>query len=256
VDKMLGLICARGGSKGIPGKNLKTLAGRPLLAWTATEAAKCQRLTRLVLSTDCAAIAECGRSLGLEVPFMRPARLASDTSPVVDAVLHAAVQLQHDGPILLLQPTNPLRMLEDIVRGIALWDHPPARGLHAVMSIAEAREHPWQMYVTEGPYVRPLSPLAAWVPRQKLSPLWVRDGSIYITTAATCKRFGAVAGGKTAHLVIPPERSLRIDQPPDWQEAERLLAARHAAATVKKDQPRRPRSGRRAKRTTTRPKSG
>src|SRR6185312_12148312 len=110
---ILGLVPARGGSKSIPRKNLAPLAGKPLLAWTADAALAARRLTRTVLSTDDVEIAELGRTLGLDVPFLRPAELAADATPMLPVMRHAADWFAARGgtveAVVLLQPTSPLR---------------------------------------------------------------------------------------------------------------------------------------------------
>src|SRR5215207_3892869 len=121
---VLGVVPARGGSKGIPHKNLTLAAGRPLLAYTADAARGSRRLTRVVVSTDDPAIAVVARGLGLDVPFMRPADLAQDATPMLPVLQHAdremAAQGFHADAIVLLQPTSPLRRAVHIDDAVAL----------------------------------------------------------------------------------------------------------------------------------------
>src|SRR5215471_7597081 len=124
--EVLGIVTARGGSKGIPRKNLVPLAGRPLLAYTADAALHSKRLKRIVLSTDDREIAEAGVSMGLEVPFMRPSELARDNTPTIPVLQDVVRRLEQDGErydaIFLLQPTNPLREVGDIDGAIDLLE--------------------------------------------------------------------------------------------------------------------------------------
>ncbi len=114
MSGVLGLIPARGGSKGIPRKNIQPIAGKPLIAWTI-EAARTAGLANVVVSTEDAEIAEVAREWGAEVPFMRPSELAADDTPGIEPVLHAIELLPDYEGVLLLQPTSPLRSSEDIL---------------------------------------------------------------------------------------------------------------------------------------------
>ena len=134
----LGVIPARGGSKGVPGKNLRLLAGRSLLAYTAAAALGSRRLTRTVLSTDDPAIAAAGRALGLGVPFMRPASLAADDTPMLPVLVHAAEEARRDGftadIVVLLQPTSPLRTSAHVDAALELLE---SSGADSVVSVVE-----------------------------------------------------------------------------------------------------------------------
>jgi len=143
--RCLGLIGARGGSKGIPRKNLVDLAGHPLIYYTFNEARKSKLLDRVVLSTDDPEIAALAKSCGVEVPFLRPAHLASDTAVLADAIQHALEWLQdHEGyapdAILLLQPTSPLRQTRHIDEALTLFQNENA---DSVISLSSPQEHPW-----------------------------------------------------------------------------------------------------------------
>jgi CMP-N,N'-diacetyllegionaminic acid synthase len=139
ANAVLGLILARGGSKGLPGKNLRPLRGKPLIGWTIEAAKQSRVLDALVLSTDAADIGAAGRSLGAEVPFMRPPELASDTATSIDAIVHALNWLAERGRsfeyLVLLEPTSPLREAADIDAAIAKLE---STGAEAVVSVARA----------------------------------------------------------------------------------------------------------------------
>jgi CMP-N-acetylneuraminic acid synthetase len=159
--RTLGVIPARGGSKGIPGKNLRLLAGRPLLAYTADAARGSRRLSRVVLSTDDEATAAAGRSLGLEVPFLRPADLAADDSPMLPVLRHAVEALSASGfeadAVVLLQPTSPLRRAEHIDAAIELLE---ATGADSVVSVVEVPHqfNPVSVMTLEGDRLKPFVP--------------------------------------------------------------------------------------------------
>lgn len=222
---VLGVIPARGGSKGIPHKNLVPLGGRPLLGWTAA-AVLASRLDRVVLSTDSERIATEGRALGLEVPFLRPAALATDAAASVDVVLHALDALDPDGTMygaaMLLQPTTPLRTAADIDAALDLL---AATGADSVIGVVPVGgHHPARMkYVEGGRLVDP--PFVEAVenqPRQELRPMVIRNGALYLTRAAVL-RTRSFKGRDSRALVMPPERSVNIDEPLDLLVAEALL---------------------------------
>ena len=144
--RVVGLVPARGGSKGIPRKNARLLAGRPLLAYTADAAAQARGLSRVILSTEDPEIAELGRSCGLEVPFVRPAELARDDTPMLPVVEHALRWLEEHGErfdaVCLLQPTHPLRRPEDIDACVALLAEKAAEAVVTVSTVpAEYNPH-------------------------------------------------------------------------------------------------------------------
>lgn len=152
MNTILGLIPARGGSKGIPRKNIKLLAGKPLIAWTIEAALDSSCFARLIVSTDDAEIASVARQYGAEVPFLRPAELASDAASSMDVVLHGLDWLAQaaqslPGLVMLLQPTSPLRTPEDIQAAITLQTE---KNAEAVVSVCEAA-HPVQWLRRLGP---------------------------------------------------------------------------------------------------------
>jgi CMP-N,N'-diacetyllegionaminic acid synthase len=231
--RVLGVIPARGGSKAIPGKNIADLAGRPLIAWTAA-AAHGSGLTRTVLSTDDERIAAVGREVGLDVPFSRPAELATDSASSIDVALHAldAVTQAGDAPydaVMLLQPTTPFRTTEDIDAAIALLG---ASGADSVISVVDVGgHHPARMKRLDGDRLvdPPYAEAVENQPRQELEPLFIRNGAIYLTRVAVL-RTRSFRGSDARALVMPSERSVNIDVPLDL-----LLARAIATSTVDRD---------------------
>ena len=200
---ILGIIAARGGSKAIPRKNLAVLANKPLIAWTVEVAIQSDSLDRLVISTDDPEIAEVGKKLGAEVPFLRPGELATDTATSMDVILHAIRWFDENESyrpdyILLLQPTSPLRTVTDIHRSIELV---LAKRADSVVSVCETRQHPlWMKGVNEEGKLVDLYPQSATpTRRQDLQPLFALNGAIYL---GRDKQIGSVAPGKNADLVI------------------------------------------------------
>jgi len=225
---ILGLITARGGSKGIPGKNVAPVLGRPLIAWTVDAALKSRRLTRTVLTTDDPAIAEAARAAGAEVPFLRPAELARDDTPHLPVLVHAVQWLTDAGwapdVVVVLQPTSPLRAAQDIDAAV---DRLLASDAPSLVSVAPA-VHPHLLRTMDADgRLRPVLPLPGVHPRrQDLDPVWRMDGALFLIRTPALLAGATLVGEGTIGFVMPPERSLDIDDPADLEEAGRRLAAR------------------------------
>ena len=227
--RVLGLVPARGGSKGIARKNIRLLAGKPLVAYTAKSALASLRLARVVLTTEDREIAEIGQCCGLEVPFLRPSDLASDETPMIAVVRHALGALRDSGDefdaVCLLQPTNPFRRPEDIDGAIELLE---TTGADSVISFVDAGEkHPARMkFITaEGRVIDP--PFAEAFEgqrRQELPKIYLREGSIYVTRTAVLLEGGSFKGRDCRGWIVPEERACNIDTPFDLFIAEQILS--------------------------------
>ena len=227
---VLGLIPARGGSKGVPGKNVRPLAGHTLLEYTARAARESGVLDRVILSTDSPEIADAGRRAGLDVPFMRPATLAADDTPMLPVIEHALAEMSRGGwspdIVVLLQPTSPLRRPDHIRQAIALLRD---TGADSVVTVVEVPRHLSPDYVMriEGGRLKPFLPDGARVMRrQDARTAYARDGTVYAFRRATIEKTGSIYGEDCRPLLIDACDSLSIDSPEDWDEAERLLARR------------------------------
>lgn len=231
--KILGIITARGGSKGVPGKNLKLLAGKPLLAYTVEAALGSRSLDRVILSTEDEAIAAAGRGLGCEVPFMRPAELSRDETAHLPVIQHAAKWMQdHAGyrpdAVVTLQPTSPLRTAGDIDAAVALLE---SSGADSVLSVSEvpAHSHPSRTLSLDANGLAVLFATGEPVRnrinrRQDMPEAWVMNGAIY--ACRTAELFAAepsLYGDAVVAYRMPVERSIGIDDLDDWAAAERLL---------------------------------
>lgn len=226
---VLGLIPARAGSKGVPRKNLRLLAGKPLLRYSIESAAAARRLGRVVVSTESAEIAAAARDAGAEVPFLRPADLAADDTPMLPVVAHALRALAEQGEeydaVCLLQPTCPLRRAEDIDGCIDLLERSAADAVVTVLEVP-SRYHPHWAFMenADGSLRRATdAPLASR--RQELAPAFHRDGSIYVTRSAVVLDEGSLYGRRTLGYRTDAERNVNIDDLEDWRRAERLLGA-------------------------------
>jgi CMP-N-acetylneuraminic acid synthetase len=218
---VLGLIPARGGSKTIPRKNIKDIAGKPLIAWTIESALGSGLLAAVVVSTDDLEIGEVARRYGAETPFVRPTELARDDTPGVDPVLHALEVLPGFDAVLLMQPTSPLRTTEDINECIQFAE---GTGAGCVVSVTEASQHPYWMYRLDAE--RRLQSLVAEkhvTRRQDLPAVYAANGALYFARREWLQRQRAFITADTFGYVMPVERSIDIDSPFDWKLAELLL---------------------------------
>lgn len=227
--RALGLIPARGGSKGVPRKNIKLLCGRPLLAYTAEAALASRRLSRVILSTDDEEIAEVGRSCGLEVPFLRPAELARDETPMLPVVQHAVRLLEERGDhfdaVCLLQPTNPLRTADDIDACIELLENSGADAVVTTLQVPAEHNPHWVYFRDDQGTLRLSTGEAAPIPRrQELPPAFHREGSVYVTRRETLMERNSFFGARLLGYEMNAERSVNIDDHEDWLRAESLIA--------------------------------
>lgn len=224
---IVGLIPARGGSKTIPHKNIKPLAGKPLIAWTIEAAKSCRALSRLIVSTDDPQIAEVAQQWGAEVPFLRPAELAGDAASSLAVVLHLIQWLEeHESVvpeyILLLQPTSPFRTTEDIDAAI---DLATTRRVDAVVSVCEAETHPFlcKRIGEDGRLGDYVNTNLESLRRQDLPPAYQLNGAIYINRCRSLRQERTFLPKDTLPYPMPLERSSDLDTPWDWHLAELIL---------------------------------
>ncbi len=229
---VVALITARGGSRGIPGKNTRLLGGKPLIVWSIEAARQCRSVARVLVSTDAPAIADIARAAGGEVPFLRPPELARDDSSHLSVVLHALDWLRDHEQIapdylLLLQPTAPFRTAADLDGAAALAR---ARNADAVVSVCEARTHP---LLTKT--IQPDGTLEDFIPRtlayerrQDFPPAFMLNGALYLNRSASLRATGTFRPPGTLAYVMPAERSVDLDTLADWELAELLLEKRKA----------------------------
>ncbi len=226
--RIVGLVPARGGSKGIPRKNIRLLCGKPLLHYTSDAALACRSLSRVVLSTEDEEVAAVGRLGGLDVPFLRPPELANDSTPMLPVILHAVAWLEAHGDqfdaICLLQPTNPLRRPEDIDGCVDLLVRDGADAVVTVLPVP-AEHNPHWTYLSAGDGFLRLStgesePISR---RQDLPEAVHREGSVYVTRRNVLVEGLSLYGQRLAGYPMPPERCVNLDAPEDWERAERLV---------------------------------
>jgi CMP-N,N'-diacetyllegionaminic acid synthase len=227
--KVLGLIPARGGSKGVPRKNIRPLAGRPLIGYTIAAALQAKGLERVLVSTDDEEIAGVARELGAWVPFIRPAELARDETPMLPVIRQALEWCEERGywfdAVCLLQPTNPRRDGRLIDECIARFAASGADSLVTVLPVPAKYNPHWVYLETADGGLRLStgedSPLGR---RQDLPPAWHREGSVYLTRRRTLVEEQSLYGTRTVGYPIDPAVSVNIDSFDDWARAERLLS--------------------------------
>lgn len=225
---VLGIVPARGGSKGLPGKNIRPLCGKPLLAWSV----ECGRASRYVdsvlVTTDSPQIAEAGRAAGAVVPFLRPAELSSDTASSIDVLLHCIDQFQPMGRpfnlIVLLEPTSPLREYQDIDHALEMLVNTPTA--ESVVSVCQSEGgHPAFLYsLASDNRLRPFSEESGrHVRRQDISPVFFPEGTIYATRAESLRQRRTFYHERTFALTVPRWKSVEIDDIYDLVHAEAIM---------------------------------
>jgi CMP-N-acetylneuraminic acid synthetase len=241
APRVLAVVPARGGSKGIPRKNLQLLAGRPLVAHAVQTGLATTRVSRVVCSTDDTEIADVARAAGAEVPFLRPAELAQDNSEDWVVFVHALSWLaQHDAwvPDLVvnLRPTSPMRTPTHVDDAIQLLLE---TGADSVKAMCLARQHPHKMWLRRPdsrvePFLKTPFRLARGpdVPRSQLEDIYWQNGVVDVTRREVILDRGVMIGPRVAGLVTQPEDSIDIDTPLDLALAELLYSRRMARALI------------------------
>lgn len=230
--KILGIITARGGSKGIPGKNIKELCGKPLIAYTIDVAKESGIFSRLVLSTDDEQIATVGKHYGAEVPFMRPSELAQDTTPTLPVLQHAVEflrehELYEPDYVMILQPTAPLRQARHIREAADILERTGADSVVSVTQIPAHYNPHWQFIVAADKKLslftgEPFSKIV--MRRQELGKTYTRNGAIYVFRTELLSRANpSFYGDDVRAYVMEPQHSVNIDTLEDWECVEKIL---------------------------------
>ena len=224
--KVLGLIPARGGSKGVPQKNIKLLNGKPLIEWSAEALLKSKLIDTCICSTDDKEIAKIVENLGIDTPFIRPKKLAQDDSLVVDVLIHALdfynkknITFSH---VMLVQPTNPTVKSSDIDNAISVAkknDYDTIISVHKYSGI-----HPAVMYKKlDNEIFEPLLPNFSELPRQKFEEIYARSGLFYLIKTEVLKENKSIYGKKIHAIEIDEKRAIPIDTNQDFCKAEKYL---------------------------------
>ena len=211
--KILAIIPARGGSKGLPNKNIKPLCGKPLIGWSIEQAGGSAYIDEIFVSTDSAEIASVAESFGIKVPFLRPAELATDTSPSSEFVLHTIDYYRSQGQefdyILLLEPTSPLRDVADINTAIEqLLNHKTAKSIVGVSKVGLLEPYLGEMKVLR---------------RQDLNDLYFFEGSLYLSDINFYIKEHTFYHHLTLPYIVPKYKAYEIDDIVDFYIVERIL---------------------------------
>lgn len=229
--KILGLIPARGGSKGVPKKNIKLLNGKPLLQYTLEVAMNSQRLDKVIVSSDDDEIINVSKALGAEIPFIRPAFLADDASSTLSVVQHAIRFFKEKGEnydaVCLLQVTNPFRNVLFLDNAIDKFKEEEPDSLFSVSRIPHAYNPHWAFLKNdEGDLKIATGEKEIITRRQDLPVSYFRNGSIYITKADVILNDNSLYGEKISFVESSEETAINIDTIEDWKKAEEFLFKR------------------------------
>lgn len=224
---ILGLIPARGGSKGVPGKNLKMLGGKPLLLYTAEAALNSRLLGSVILSTDDEQIADFGSRCGLEVPFLRPRDLALDDTPTLPVVQHAlrflGDQKRIYDAVCLLQPTYPFRSKDLIDRAIQEFITQDTDSLVSVLRVPHQFNPHWVFEKNHNGRLRISTGDNQIISRrQDLPVVYYRDGAVYLTKSLVLLEGDSLYGNEIGFIESDPQRYVNIDSETDWMRAEQI----------------------------------
>lgn len=228
MEFVLGIIPARGGSKGISNKNIRELKGKPLLAYTIEASRESSKLNDFILSTDSQTIADYAEQYGLTTNALRPHELASDTAKSIDVVKYEVVKYERDigcriDVIVLLQPTTPMRTAADIDHAIDIFYKSEADSLISVYEASEV--HPYVMYYCEKDRLKSiLEEGHKFLRRQEFKPVYVRNGALYIAKRDQVMEQNSIVCERPVAYIMPRERSVNIDEPFDLEIAEWMMS--------------------------------
>lgn len=224
---ILALIPARGGSKGVPGKNIKHLAGKPLIQYSIDVAKQSNYCKEVLVSTDDENIAKIAKDLGANIPFMRPDNLAADASPTLPVIQHALHHYKenniHFDAVCLLQPTSPFRTVAFLDKAIETFIEKKTDCLVSVQEVPHHYNPHWTFLADDNEQLHIATGEQQIIPRrQELPKAYHRDGSIYITKTDVLLEQNSLYGNSISYIVSSPEWYVNIDTLEDWQKAEEL----------------------------------
>ncbi|WP_223552925.1 MULTISPECIES: cytidylyltransferase domain-containing protein [Lysinibacillus] len=222
--KILAVIPARGGSKGVPRKNIKMLAGKPLIAWTIEEAKKSKYITSVILSSEDDEIIEVAEKYGCDVPFKRPMEIAQDDTAGIMPVLHAIEQCPGYDYVVLLQPTSPLRTVEDIDGCI---EYAIENNAEFCVSVKETEKSPFWMYtVNDGKMGQFIKQNQLITNRQELPKIYILNGAVYFSRIKSIVQKKSFLTEETTAYIMPFENSYDIDTELDFKVCQTIMLER------------------------------
>ncbi|WP_046745278.1 acylneuraminate cytidylyltransferase family protein [Kordia zhangzhouensis] len=230
--KILAVIPARGGSKGVPGKNKKLLNGKPLIHYSIDAALQCKYISEVLVTTDDDEIIKISKSLGANVPFKRPEHLAEDTTPTLPVLQHAIAFLKEEGKefdaICLLQPTSPFRPKGFLDKALKTFQEKQTDSLVSVLEVPHQYNPHWTFEANEKGILHIATGEKQIISRrQELPKAYHRDGSIYITKTNVIESQNSLYGQSISYIVSDIAYYVNIDTLEDWQQAEKLAKTLH-----------------------------
>jgi len=228
MNKILAIIPARGGSKGVPGKNIKLLNGKPLLGYTSEIALQSKYLSEVILSSDDNQIIEVAKSLGIKVPFVRPTELAQDNTPTIDVIVHALQWYETQNvffdAVCVLQVTSPFRTVAFLDKAIEKFIASGCDSLVSVLKVPHEYNPHWTFEVNPDGNLKIATGEDEIISRrQELPEAYHRDGNIYITKTEVLLQQHSLYGKSTAFIESSPEFYVNIDTLADWEKAEQMI---------------------------------
>lgn len=225
--RILAIIPARGGSKGVPGKNIKLLNGKPLIAYTSEIALQSKHLTEIMVSTDNAQIMKVAQGLGIKAPFVRPSALAEDSTPTIDVIIHTLRWYENQAvffdAVCLLQVTSPFRTVAFLEKAIVKFRESGCDSLISVQKVPHEYNPHWTFEVNEQGNLKIATGEAEIISRRQDLPVaYHRDGSIYITKTEVILQQHSLYGKSTTFIESSSESYVNIDTLTDWKKAEEL----------------------------------
>lgn len=228
--KILAIVPARGGSKGLPHKNIKPLLGKPLIGWSLEQAKNCSYVDEIFVSTDSAEIAKVAEDFGVKVPALRPPELAADTSSSMDVILHAINSLEKEGKffdcILLVEPTSPLRETQDLDKAVEMLIN--TKDAESIVGVCKAEgAHPDFLSAMDKGFLVPYNKsVFSAKRRQDLQDLYFFEGSLYLSYVDSLKKRRAFYHEKTLGYEVPKYKSFEVDDIVDFKIIEALMSAK------------------------------
>lgn len=226
--RILAIIPVRGGSKGVPGKNIKLLNGKPLLAYTSEIALQSKQLTEVIVSTEDELIREVAKNLGIKVPFVRPMTLAQDNTPTLDVIIHALEWYKNQNiffdAVCLLQVTSPFRTVAFLDEAIEKFMKKDTDSLVSVQKVPHEYNPHWTFEENEQGNLKIATGETEIISRrQELPTAYHRDGSIYLTKTRVLLNEHSLYGKSTAFIESDSESYVNIDTLQDWEKAEEMI---------------------------------
>ena len=228
--RVLAIIPARGGSKGLPKKNIKNLAGKPLVAWPISAALGCKEVDKVIVSSDCGEIAKIAEKWGAEVPFLRPDDLSGDNASSMDVVMHVIEELEdqreHFDYVVMLEPTSPLTESEDLSQALKLLTESSINADAIVgVSCIEATHPEYSVKRSADGLIKPafMKNFASLKRRQDVDELYFLEGSLYISSVRAFKSHKTFYGSTTLGYVVPRWKSFEIDELVDFFCIEAII---------------------------------